>query len=465
MTSRIIPDERIRLLADRPEHAGRYVVYWMQQAQRAEDNHALEVAVQRANELQQPLLVAFGLTADYPEANLRHYTFLLEGLAEVRGALERRGIAFALRRGDPAEVAIQTARDASLIVTDRGYLRHQKAWRRRVAEESGRRVVEVETDVVVPVDAASDKAEHAARTLRPKIHRRLDDFLVDLATTPLDHHDLSLGGVDVDLDEPEAAARSLGVDASVPPVAPLYSGGTTQGKRTLRDFIDTKLLGYDEHRNQPQTDHVSHMSKYLHFGQVSPVYVARRIVESGAPQKEKDAFIEELVVRRELALNFVNFTEDYDAYTCVPEWARTSLAEHASDPREHVYSDDELVAGETHDPYWNAAMKEMRDTGYMHNYMRMYWGKKILEWTPDPEEAFERTLRLNNRYFLDGRDANSYAGVAWCYGVHDRGWQEREIFGKVRYMNANGLRRKADPDAYVEKVDRLVAELEAARSV
>jgi deoxyribodipyrimidine photo-lyase len=267
----------------------------------------------------------------------------------------------------------------------------------------------------------------------------------------------------VDLERPEAAARDLGVDASVAPVSPLYSGGTTQAKRTLRTFIDEKLLGYEESRNQPQTDRVSHMSKYLHFGQVSPVYVVRRVVESGAPSRERDAFVEEAVVRRELTMNFVHHTDDYDRYSCLPDWARESLAKHADDPREHTYSDDELVAGDTHDPYWNAAMKEMRDTGYMHNYMRMYWGKKILEWTPDPEEAFARTLRMNNRYFLDGRDPNSYANVAWCYGVHDRGWPERPVFGKVRYMNANGLRRKADPDAYVEKVDRIVERLAAAR--
>lgn len=460
----IIPEDRVQVLADRPVGDGRRVVYWMQQSQRAEDNHALEYAVQQANELGLPLVVVFGLMADYPEANLRHYVFMLEGLGEVKRALARRGIAFAAQRGSPQEVALRWVEGAALLVTDRGYLRHQKAWRAEVAKHAGTRVVQVETEVVVPVAVTSTKAEHAARTIRPKIHDHLDAFLVDLATTPLETSDLSSSEVGLDLDAPEAMARSFGVDDSVLPVSPLYPGGTTQAKRTLRAFIDQKLLGYQENRNQPQTDFVSHMSKYLHFGQISPVYVARRVIESGAPQRERDGYIEELIVRRELAINFVEYTEKYDSYACIPGWARETLGRHAEDPREHVYDEAELVAGETHDPYWNAAMKEMRETGYMHNYMRMYWGKKILEWTEDPEEAFDRTLRINNRFFVDGRDPNSFTGVAWCYGVHDRGWQERPVFGKVRYMNANGLKRKADPEAYVAKVDDLVGHLERNRA-
>jgi deoxyribodipyrimidine photo-lyase len=459
MASQIIPDERVKVLADRPARDGRYVLYWMQQSQRAEHNHALEYAVQEANALGLPLVVVFGLTDDWPDANLRHYVFMLEGFGEVQRALERRGIAFIAARGHPPKVALRWAEEAAVLVTDRGYLRHQKQWRTELAEQADIRVVQVEADVTVPVEVTSGKAEYAARTIRPKIHEHLDAFLVDLTTTPLENSDLSRSRADFDLDDPEATARELGVDPSVGPVSALYAGGTTQAKRTLRAFIDEKLMGYDENRNQPQTDFVSHMSKYLHFGQISPVYVARRVIESGAPQREKDAYIEELVVRRELAINFVEYTDGYDRFGCIPEWARQTLVEHASDPREHVYSEDELVAAETHDPYWNAAMVEMRDTGYMHNYMRMYWGKKILEWTDDPAEAFARTLRINNRFFVDGRDANSYAGVAWCYGMHDRAWQERPVFGKVRYMNANGLARKADPDAYVAKVEDLVDRL------
>src|SRR5262249_36098671 len=154
---------------------------------------------------------------------------------------------------------------------------------------------------------------------------------------------------------------------------------------------------------------------------------------------------------RELAMNFVYFREHYDRFECLPEWARQTLAKHRKDPRPHHYTARQLDAAETHDPYWNASMREMRHTGFMHNYMRMYWGKKILEWSREPEAAYETTLALNNRYFLDGRDPNSFGNVAWIFGQHDRPWGERPIFGTVRYMNAKGLERKCDIRAYVQK--------------
>jgi deoxyribodipyrimidine photo-lyase len=268
----------------------------------------------------------------------------------------------------------------------------------------------------------------------------------------------------LDLADVDALLDRLDLDRSVPPV-PLFTGGGRVAKKIFRAFLDDHMAGYDDLRNQPQTNAVSHMSKYLHFGQVSPVWLALEVDGAGAkPREDRDSFLEELLVRRELAMNFVHYAEDdYDRYGTLPEWARTTLAEHAGDEREYVYDEGELADAATHDPYWNAAMREMRHTGYMHNYMRMYWGKKILEWTASPEEGFEIALRLNNRYFLDGRDANSYTGVAWCFGLHDRAWTERLVFGKVRYMNAAGLERKCDPEAYVDKVDRLVEEVEAAR--
>jgi deoxyribodipyrimidine photo-lyase len=199
------------------------------------------------------------------------------------------------------------------------------------------------------------------------------------------------------------------------------------------------------------------MSKYLHYGHISPVYVALKIREANPP-KDLDSYLEELIIRRELSMNFCHFTPDYDQFSNLPEWAKETLKEHASDSREYVYPREQLQNAETHDEYWNAAMNEMRYTGYMHNYMRMYWGKKILEWSETPEEAYETTLYLNNKYFVDGRDPNSYANVAWVFGQHDRGWKERDVFGKVRYMSAGGLERKAKPKQYVEKVERLIEE-------
>ena len=433
----------------------------MQQSQRTELNHALEYAVRRANELAQPLLVAFGLMDDYPEANLRHYSFLVQGLADVAAALERRHIPFVVQRGAPDDVALRLAERASLLVCDRGYLRPQRRWRERVAREAPCPVIQVESDVVVPVELASDKRETAARTLRPKISRHLDRFLVPLPKATL-KADAAPDVSGEDLSDLDGLLGRLELDRSVPPV-PLFTGGTTAAKKMLAAFLADSLPTYAAHRGQPQTNDVSHMSKYLHFGQISPVYIALEL-RKAAGGENTEAYLEELIVRRELPMNFVFYQPDYDVYASQPEWARRTLADHAGDERPYLYTQDQLEQAKTHDPYWNAAMTEMKVTGYMHNYMRMYWGKKIIEWSKTPEAAYRTTLYLNNKYFLDGRDANSFANVAWVFGQHDRGWTERTVFGKVRYMNAEGLERKADPEAYVAKVEALAAEVAAAKA-
>lgn len=451
-----IHEERIRYLNENSVEDGDYVLYWMQEAQRAEFNYALEYAVQKANELEQRLLVVFGLTDDYPEANLRHYTFMLEGLQDVHEALKERKVKFVVRQGSPDDVALEFGKDASLIVCDMSYLRLQKEWRERVAGEAGCLVAQVETEVVVPVELASNKQEHAARTLRPKIRRHLGDFLVEFETTKVEKQSLSMKADGLDLSKPDEILSGLELDESVRPVSHLYRGGTTAAKKVLENFLKNRFGDYDENRNQPQTDDVSHMSKYLHFGHVSPVYVALEIQKANAGQENIDSYLEELIIRRELSMNFCHFTKDYDSFSNLPDWAKKTLQEHKDDEREHVYTRKQLENAASHDEYWNAAMNEMRSTGYMHNYMRMYWGKKILEWSNTPEYAYVTTLYLNNKYFLDGRDPNSYANVAWVFGQHDRGWKEREVYGKVRYMSAGGLKRKAKPEEYVEKVQRLI---------
>ena len=459
----ILPD-RIQPLNDQGvRENGRYVLYWMQQSQRAQHNPALERALQHGAETGLPVLVVCGLMDDASEAILRHTMFMLEGLRETEQRLADRGLQLVVRPEAPDDVALHYAADAAVLVTDRGYLRHQRRWRARVAEEAPCRVEQVEGDVVVPVETVTDKAEYAARTIRPKIHEHLERCLQLPEPVAVEQPSLGMDVAQgVSLDDLEAVTRRLDLDRSVPPVSNLHHGGTAEAERILDDFLAKHLDGYDENRNQIQSQAVSHMSKYLHFGQVSPVWLAQQVREAEGPASDVESYIEELVVRRELAVNHVYFRPDtYDAYECLPEWARESLAEHADDEREHLYSLDELERGEAHDPYWNAAMAEMRETGYMHNYMRMYWGKKILEWSPDPKTAYERTLHLNNKYFLDGRDPNSFANVAWVFGLHDRGWKERPVYGKVRYMSRGGLERKADPDAYVEKVNRLAAEAQS----
>jgi deoxyribodipyrimidine photo-lyase len=345
-----------------------------------------------------------------------------------------------------------------LIVCDRGYLKHQKKWRTRVARQADCRVVQVESDVVVPVDVVSEKTEYAARTIRPKIHRNLEAYLEELKPIRPKHKSLKSSIKGIDLSDTENILKKMRLDCNVAPVTQFFKGGTSQAVKRFDAFMRRRLRHYDQHSNQPQTDDVSGMSPYLHFGQISPLYLALRIQRTDrASQKDKDAFLEELIVRRELAMNFVNYTKGYDTFDCIPPWAQKTLSEHQKDKRDYVYSRRQLETAETHDEYWNAAMREMRYTGFMHNYMRMYWGKKILEWSPTPQKAFRTTLAINNKYFLDGRDANSYTGVAWIYGVHDRAWAERPIFGKIRYMAASGLERKCDIQAYVKKVDTLFA--------
>ena len=453
-----IHDTRVRRLNDDAvADGGRYVLYWMgATSTRTRHNPALEYAVQRANDLGVPPVVCFGLTDDWPEANERHYLFLLQGMADVARGLAARGIAFVVLRGDPSDAPLKLAPHAKLVVIDRGYLRHQKDWQTRVALGAGRQVVQVEGNVVVPVNVASDKHESAARTLRPRIHRHWETYLTELPPTPVRHRSLGLAGLprsDIDVTDPVAALAEMKLDRSVHPVTRL-AGGEVEGHKLFDHFLDHEFVAYVDRRNEPAEQHSSLMSAYLHFGHVSPVELALAARKHRGPSADDRAkFLEELIVRRELSMNFVEYVADYDRYSCLPNWAQKTLAEHRADKRPHVYSYDQLVAGQTHDPYWNAAQTEMRDTGFMHNYMRMYWGKKVLEWMPTPEESFETLLRINNTFFLCGRDANSWANVAWVFGLHDRAWgPERPIFGKVRYMNAAGLQRKYDIDGYIRRV-------------
>jgi len=381
---------RIKPLNDADICSGDYVLYWMQQSQRAAYNHALEYAVQQANQLDQMLLVVFGLMDDYPEANLRHYTFMLEGLKETRATLASGGIKMVLRRGHSSKVALKLGQRASMIVCDRGYLKHQRDWRMQVAHQAPCSVVQVDSDVVVPVEVVSEKAEYAARTIRPKIHRNLETYLVGFKQTRVKHPSLGMRVKGIDLDDTEGLLRKLKLDRSVPPVSKWFKGGTSQAIKRFDGFVRHRLKHYDQHSNQPQTDDVSHMGPYLHFGQISPLYLALKISRVPDSLKaSKDAYLEELVVRRELAMNFAFYTSRYDAFDCIPGWAQKSLAEHEHDQREYVYNRRQLENADTHDPYWNASMLEMKHTDFMHNYMRMYWGKKILEWSETPQ-----TLRL-----------------------------------------------------------------------
>ena len=234
-----------------------------------------------------------------------------------------------------------------------------------------------------------------------------------------------------------------------------FKGGSNEAAKLLSNFVKNKLSVYPELKNDPTVDFTSNLSAYLHFGQISPVQIAFDVLAADAPNEAKEVYLEELIVRRELAVNYIHFNENYDCFEGLPNWSKLTLNKHKADSREYLYIVEDLERAETHDPYWNAAQNQMRVTGRMHGYMRMYWGKKILEWTKTPQEAFKAALYLNDKYELDGRDPNGFTGVAWCFGKHDRPWKERLVFGTVRFMNENGLRRKFDANKYVENVKRL----------
>ena len=439
-------------LNDHPVQDRSFVLYWMQAAQRAEWNHALEYAVRLANERGKPFLVAFSLTDDFPEANERHYAFMLQGLKETQNALAEQDIQLVILRGSPEQTIPTLAKQADAVVTDDGYLRVQVQWRRQAAERCDCRVTEVTTNVIVPVETASEKENFSAGTLRPRIHKQLDAFLVPLKHTKPKMSSLKLDIESIVISDIEAALKKLKIDDSVKPSS-FFTGGTSQAEKRLKKFMREKLKDYDTKRNDPLEDCQSNMSPYLHFGQISPLYIALEIQKAGS--KCEADFLEELIVRRELSHNFLYYNPRYDDYNALPPWALRTLNFHAKDKREYVYTQGQFENAETHDPYWNAAQMEMVLTGKMHNYMRMYWGKKILEWTKSPKYAFETALYLNNKYELDGRDPNGFAGVAWCFGKHDRAWGERPVFGKIRYMNAAGLKRKFNADDYVKKIDKL----------
>jgi deoxyribodipyrimidine photo-lyase len=446
-----IQEERIKLLNDKKIKKGRYVLYWMQASQRILDNHALAFAIDKANSLNLPLVVFFGIKPNYPEANQRHYFFMLQGLQEVQIKLEEFGINVIFHKISPEYGAVNLADDASLLVVDRGYINIQRLWRDYVANRVSCPCIQIESDVIVPLEIASNKEEFSAATLRPKISSLLKKFLIPLKPIQSIKNQRKIDIETLALKDLSKIMNSLNVDKSVKPSI-YFKGGTTEALKLLQQFILHHIFFYKQDKNDPVKNCVSNLSPYLHFGQISPLTIALKLKQLQNPGVE--AYLEELIMRRELSMNFVFYNKFYDSYKSIPEWCKTTLSDHRNDTREYTYSIDEFENAETHDQYWNAAQKQMVYRGKMHGYMRMYWGKKIIEWTQSPEEAYKIALCLNNKYELDGRDPNGFAGIAWCFGKHDRPWKERPIFGKIRYMNANGLKRKFDIDLYAKKYDK-----------
>lgn len=437
--------DRIKIYQEEVLTNGDFLLYWMQQSQRVSYNHALEYAIQSANQKQLPLLVLFVFDVNFPEANQRHFSFMIAGLKEVEKQLKKRNIKLIFRQGDMVAEVVKVAKDAAMLISDYGYLRIQREWRSQIAKELNKAFYCIESDIVVPVEIASPKQEYMARTIRSKIEKLLDDYLI-----PFNHS--SYSGTYLEQYQSLDPHEILNlVDASVKPVTSLQ-GGYTKALERLDDFIEHKLPSYHLHNKDLVKSNYSELSPYLHFGQISVREIIAKVEESHASQEAIQAFLEQLIIRRELAINFCFYNPNYDQYDFInPNWARETLEFHTLDQRPYIYDLDVLESAQTHDPAWNAAQLQMVNTGYMHNYLRMYWGKKIIEWSLSPREAFYSMLYLNNKYELDGRDPNAFTGIAWCFGNHDTAWGERDIFGKVRYMNYQGLKRKFKIEEYEKK--------------
>ena len=417
----------------------------MSRDQRSIDNWALWYAHMVARSFGSELRVAFCLVPSYLGASDRHFRFMLEGLKEVAGDLAAHGVPFDLLRGDPTGAVPKYLDEhgAGTLVMDFDPLRAKTSWRSAVVDRAECTCVEVDAHNIVPCWVASPKKEYAAATLRPKLKRILPEFIAAMPGT--------LHAMDKRVEDQvdwEGLLKERGGDMrSKDPAA-----GQGAALDRLHNFISSRLSGYSERRNDPNVDGQSGLSPYLHFGMVSAQRIALEVRTSTAPEVDKEAFLEELIVRRELSDNFCFYDQMYDGVECLPSWARLSLRQHESDRREYHYGLEELERGRTHDDLWNAAQRQMVMTGHMHGYLRMYWAKKVLEWSLDVGEAMAKAITLNDRYQLDGRDPNGYAGIAWSVGgLHDRAWPERPIFGKVRYMNYNGARSKFDVDQFVQR--------------
>lgn len=440
--------QRLACLNSHPVAAGP-LVYWMSREQRVADNWGLWYAQQLALERRQPLVVIFTLADRFLGATERHYGFMLRGLEQVRERLEQLAIPFIMLRGNPPEEIVQfvIGHGVGGVVTDFDPLRIKRGWREALAQQLSVAVIEVDGHNIIPCRFVSPKREYGAYTLRPKLKRLIPEFLHDIP--PVQQHPFPWPGGGSHFPVRELLAE-LTVDRTIGEVTGILPGERcAQG--ALGDFIARRLDGYAERRNDPVADGQSGLSPWLHFGQLSPQRVALAVAGTAAGV-DGEAFLEELIVRRELSDNFCWYTPDYDHTSCFPDWAQRTLDSHRSDPRIPWYGRERFEGATTDDPLWNSAQREMMVTGKMHGYLRMYWAKKILEWSPTPEEAMATAIYLNDRYSLDGRDPNGYAGIAWSIGgVHDRAWGERPVFGSIRYMNFNGCKRKFDVASYIRR--------------
>jgi deoxyribodipyrimidine photo-lyase len=445
-----------------PDGKGRCVVYWMQRAQRGIDNHAVDLGVRVANLLGLPLVVYFAGISNFPSANLRHYVFLNQGLPDIESDLAARNITFLMRR-TPHESHEQLLMDvrAAMLIGDENPMREPERWRQQLASKIQIPFWTVDTDVVVP-SKLIEKAQYGAYTIRPRLYRLLPEYLHPYENPVAEREWKRPRGFLADSVHEDMTRDWKELDRSVGPVE-AWQGGTHAALKRLKFFTERMLEDYEAQRNHPETDGTSCLSPYLHYGHIGPVTIALAVEKAVAANPKlktaRDSYFNELIAWRELAINFVKYTPNYDSPDCAEAWAKKSIAEHVRDERERIYTLAQLESAQTYDDLWNAAQIQMVRHGWMHNYLRMYWAKKILEWTPDIATAMKYCIYLNDKYFLDGRDPNGYAGIAWAVlGKFDRAWFERPIFGKIRYMSGASTGKKFDSKKYIRQMNNLKEE-------
>ncbi len=450
---------RVRLLNQREwSSTGRYVLYWSQMNRRVVSNHALAFAVHLANRQNVPVLFYEGLTCTYLYASDRFHAFLMQGVAETARSLKELGIGYVFhlrrRRADPDDAFYRLAANACAVVTDDYPVFVAHSHNRRVPEKLAIPYYAVDASCIVP-GTHFEKQEYAAYTIRPKIKRVLEEYLKpapELRPTHEFRESIPKLHTEVSHENIGELIASCEIDHSVAP-STAFLGGRLAAEKRLNYFLEHNLRRYAKFNREPSAEATSGLSPYLHFGQISSLEIALAVRDYAEEHKLiADGLLEQLIVRRELAFNFARFSPSLDSLDALPNWARATLAKHDSDPRAYVYSRDQFEQAATHDALWNAAQTEVLTRGIIHGYYRMYWGKKIIEWSASHAEALATMIYLNDRYALDGRDPNTYTNILWCFGLHDRPWTERPIFGMIRYMTLDGMRRKTDVDAYIRSV-------------
>ncbi len=441
--------KRIRILKEVAQKTGN-VLYWMSRDQRMNDNWALLFAQKLALKNNSPLAVVFCLVPKFLQSTIRQYSFMLKGLQEVERYLKNKNIPFYMLHGSPEEEIPRLVMkyNIGVLVTDFSPLNIKKEWINKTALKIDISFYEVDAHNIVPCWIASSKQEYGAYTIRKKILNSLPEFFEKFPK--VQKHPISWKEK---MTRPnwKRIIENLEVDRAVNEVNWIMPGEKA-ARKVLNDLLEKKLSKYYEQRNNPAKNGQSNLSPYIHFGQISAQRVALETRKSNINRKSKEAFLEEIIVRRELSDNFCYYNSKYDSFEGFPNWAQKTLNQHRNDQREFVYSVTEFEKAQTHDELWNAAQNEMIRTGKMHGYMRMYWAKKILEWTESPKKALQIAIYLNDKYELDGRDPNGYVGIAWSIGgLHDRAWKERNIFGKIRYMSPKGVKTKFNTTQYVMK--------------